>query len=116
MKTIRGFEVQHFEDDYGADCSIQESSAVEPHIWLGVHTPEIQIMTKDYLEYNNVLSQATFIPDDTENPNVGWHTLQLPEQFYISGRMHLNRKQAKELTKKLNFFAKNGYLMPDDSV
>lgn len=37
MKNIRGFEVQHFLDDYGLDCSIQESSAVEPHIWLGVH-------------------------------------------------------------------------------
>ena len=26
MKTPRGFEVQHFRDDYGLDCSIQESN------------------------------------------------------------------------------------------
>lgn len=33
MKNERGFETQHFSDDYGIDCSIQESSAVEAHIW-----------------------------------------------------------------------------------
>lgn len=34
-KTNRGFLVGKFTDAYGANCSIQESSIVEPHIWLG---------------------------------------------------------------------------------
>ena len=34
-KTNRGFVVGKFSDAYGANCSIQESSSVEPRIWLG---------------------------------------------------------------------------------
>ena len=34
-KTERGFLRMEFNDAYGANCSIQESSNVEPHIWLG---------------------------------------------------------------------------------
>ena len=29
MKNERGFEIQHFSDDYGIDCSIQESSKLK---------------------------------------------------------------------------------------
>lgn len=54
MKTSRGFEINHFYDGYGVDCSIQESSAVEPHVWLGVHTPEIKIMSKDIVSIGAV--------------------------------------------------------------
>lgn len=32
MKNIRGFEMQHFSDDNGVNCSIQESSAVQKQI------------------------------------------------------------------------------------
>lgn len=49
-KTARGFLLEHFNDDYGVDCSIQESSAVDPHIWLGVHNPKITIMYKAAIE------------------------------------------------------------------
>lgn len=36
-KTLRGFVVGEFKDRYGADCSIQESSAAQgSFIWLGV--------------------------------------------------------------------------------
>lgn len=36
-KTDRGFKRAEFKDEYGEDCSIQESSlATNPCIWLGV--------------------------------------------------------------------------------
>lgn len=34
-KTSRGFAIVEFVDAYGKECSLQESSLVEPHIWLG---------------------------------------------------------------------------------
>lgn len=35
-ETPRGFELLSFKDSYGQACSIQESSNVEPHLWVGV--------------------------------------------------------------------------------
>jgi hypothetical protein len=34
-KTSRGFEFVEFKDSYGEKCSLQESSNVIPHVWLG---------------------------------------------------------------------------------
>lgn len=105
MKTIRGFELQYFEDDYGKECSIQESSAYEPHIWLGVHKPEIRIMYKDAVA-NGILVQKKY-PETNE---CGWCDLPIPNEAMIDSRMHLSRKQAKDLAAKLNYFAKHGHL------
>lgn len=33
--TARGFELIQFADYYGAKCSLQQSSRVEPAVWLG---------------------------------------------------------------------------------
>lgn len=99
MKTIRGFEVQHFKDDYGVDCSIQESSAWEPHIWLGVHKPDLKIMWKD--------AEKCGIPVPTQ---AGWYDYPIPPEVHIQSRMHLTRKQAKKLAKRLEYFANHGRL------
>lgn len=85
MKTIRGFEVQRFRDDYGHDCSIQESSSVNPHIWLGVNNPPHRNMW-----------------DDAESFGIKIEAK--------SGRMYLSQEQAKSLAKKLLYFAKHGVL------
>ncbi len=34
-KTARGFILMTFEDAYRVQCSLQESSSVMPHVWLG---------------------------------------------------------------------------------
>ena len=34
-KNQRGFEFISFNDSYGCECILQESSAAAPHIWLG---------------------------------------------------------------------------------
>lgn len=107
MKTNRGFELNHFTDDYGVDCSIQESSAVEPHIWLGVHHPRICIMYKDK---DKLVGVDKVKLDNPECNSYGWCTINLPKEALIESRMHLNRKQAKELAKQLNYFARTGYL------
>lgn len=95
MKTIRGFEVQHFKDDDGVDCSIQESSACEPHIWLGV----LKIIWTD--------AEKCGIPVPAQ---ARWYDYPIPPEVHIQSRMHLTRKQAKKLAKKLEYFAKHGRL------
>jgi hypothetical protein len=37
LMSLRGFWLGKFRDTYGQPCSIQESSSVEPSVWLGVN-------------------------------------------------------------------------------
>ena len=99
MKTNRGFELQHFSDDYGLDCSIQESSSIIPHVWLGVHRAPTKIMRHD----------AKALGFTTEN-DTGWMDYSIPDCVMIESRMHLNQTQARELAKKLLYFAEHGSL------
>ena len=109
MKNERGFEIQHFSDDYGIDCSIQESSAVEAHIWLGVHRPRVYIAYKDAKAAGLDLKK-----DYPETNDYGVCTIPIPEKAIIESRMYLNRTQARELAKKLNYFARTGMLREGD--
>ena len=103
MKNNRGFEVQHFKDDYGLDCSIQESSAEEPHVWLGVHTAQHKVIWYDAEKYGiNVTERA------------GWYDYPIPKDVLVKSRMHLSRKQAKILAKKLMYFARHGVLREEN--
>ena len=88
--TIRGFTINYFNDDYNVKCSLQESSSVEPHIWLGVHGANPIIMCKD--------AQKLGIP---ALDNVGWQDYELPEEVFINTRMHLTKRQARKLAVKL---------------
>ena len=99
MKTLRGFEVQHFLDDYGLDCSIQESSSVEPHVWLGVHNPPHKILWSDADKYGIDVTKKC-----------GWYNYPVPEEVLVESRMHLNQEQAKVLAEKLLYFAYTGRL------
>ena len=81
--TNRGFMLLLFEDDYGEGCSLQESSSVEPHVWLGIDNPKM-------LKGNDLV--------------------KLPEGIVAFSRMHLNQKQAKQLADELMFFVDNGHL------
>ena len=107
MKTNRGFELKHFVDDYGVDCSIQESSSVEPRIWLGVHDPDIRVMYKDRNKLSEINKVKKNYPECNEN---GWCTINIPEEAFINSRMHLNREQASWLAEELKYFAETGRL------
>ena len=97
--TNRGFRILWFNDAYDTKCSLQDSSLVEPHIWLGVHDAEPRIMCQDAIRLG--------IP---AKDTVGWQDYEIPKEVFLNTRMHLNRKQAKELANKLLKFARKGNL------
>ena len=83
-----------FLDDYGYQCSLQDSPIVAEDrcIWLGVDKPRIM--------------------------EIGWHP-EFPDRFrelsedrrdklYASGRMHLTREQVAELLPHLQRFIETG--------
>lgn len=105
MKTSRGFILKKFNDAYEEKCSLQESSACVPHIWLGVHTPAAKIMWKDAQALGLNLPKIS-----PETNACGWCHYPIPETVFLNSRMHLNQEQAKRLAQELLFFAENGYL------
>ena len=88
-KTHRGFSLSNFEDSYGNKCSLQQSSNIDPHIWLGVDNPDIFIHDKD--------NHGRYVKVDT-NTN----------HFSCSSRMHLTQEQVKELLPILEKFVNTG--------
>ena len=78
-KTNRGFNLLQFYDDNNQLCDIQQSSSMEPHIWLGTHDTNPKILKK----------------------GKGWIDYKIPENVLISNRIHLNRKQSITLAFKL---------------
>ena len=69
--TNRGFTKLVATDDYNVEFDIQESSSVDPHIWLGINHPRVSILTEER----------------------GWIEFVMPNDTLIESRMHLNRKQ-----------------------
>lgn len=98
-KTARGFKLITFKDDYNEECSLQESSSVEPHIWLGIEDANPQILVFDAKR----LGIST-------NEDCGWVPYEVPKEVSMTTRMHLTPKQAKELAKKLLKFARYKHL------
>lgn len=90
-KTKRGFEKGKFTDLYGEKCSIQKSSlATDDAIWLGIDDPKLTVFENDqmgkYLE------------------------VDMPKNFSVNSRMHLNREQVQELLPILQKFVETGDL------
>ena len=85
--TNRGFKILHFFDDNEEVCDIQQSSADEPHIWVGPHFPNPQILASKI-----------------DSNKTGWIKYNIPEDVLITHRMHLNRKQSLEVGIKLILF------------
>lgn len=100
-KTERGFAVGEFKDRYGVACSIQKSSlASEDCIWLGCDEPSPRVLK----------FKVTGIAD-------GWVPLPFPvpsnitlDDILCDTRMHLTRKQVKELLPILQRFVETGNL------
>lgn len=97
--TERGFGLVEFQDAYGLKCSIQESSAWEPHIWLGVSDANPQIMNSDAAKLG--------LPT---NGSTGWTEYQVPREVLMHTRMHLNKAQIIDLIAELQTYVEN---MPD---
>lgn len=82
--TNRGFKLVQFKDDYDELCDIQESSSIEPHIWLGTHS-----------------SNPKILASKVNLNKTGWIDYEIPSDILISHRMHLNKKQCISLGLKL---------------
>lgn len=96
--TGRGFGIIKFTDHYDTECSLQKSSlASEDTIWFGVDNPDPKIMA----------SQALSLGVET-NKTTGWVPYPIPEEVLLSTRMHLTRKQVKDLLPILKHFVKTG--------
>ena len=90
-KNQRGFENGKFTDLYGEKCSIQKSSlATDDAIWLGIDKPKLTVF---------------------ENEQRGNYLVaEMPKNFSVSSRMHLNREQVAELLPILQKFVETGEL------
>lgn len=104
-KTVRGFSLVEFQDDYGEECNIQISSACEPHIWLGIGKPRVEIMYKDAKAIGLDLKKK-----HAECNECGLCDYPIPDKAHIFSRMHLTRKQSFKLALKLLKFAFVGWL------
>jgi len=103
-RNERNFEIGKFIDRYGHECSIQKSSlATEDCIWLGIDDAEPQIRSSDAIRMG--LRQRTF--DENDN---GWVNFKIPKEVSLNTRMHLTRKQVKELLPLLQKFVETGKL------
>lgn len=93
-KTGRGFGIATFKDYYGSDCSVQESSIVEPEcIWVGISDVEPKIMKRDAHKYGIQLPKGEEVS--------GWMPFPVPDDVLLSSRMHLNKEQVEDLIKVL---------------
>lgn len=90
--TSRGFSYAEFKDQYGVECSIQNSSlAGEACIWLG----------------SNKIGLKKF------TPYKGWEDISTEPDpngvtYIANTRMHLNQEQVKTLLPLLKKFVKTG--------
>jgi hypothetical protein len=110
--TSRGFGLVKFRDEYNTECSLQISSRAvcenkdgtvdDPlgWIWLGIDNPEPQILK------SKARTLGLKIPDDGEYG--GWMPYPLPDDVYISTRMHLNEKQVRGLITRLQIWLDSG--------
>ena len=78
-KTLRGFNYIEFEDRYGVKCSLQQSSNIEPCIWLGSDNANPRVLI----------------------PGRGWTPIEMPKDYLADTRMHLTKSHVKLLVKHL---------------
>jgi len=98
-QTTRGFGLVKFTDAYDKPCSVQESSLCSPHLWLGTDNPQPMVLHSDAHKLG-IKTAAT----------CGWVPYLLPAEVSIYTRMHLSRKQVKQLIRHLSDWLKKGQL------
>jgi hypothetical protein len=98
--NVRGFATGRFKDRYGVNCSIQKSSAaMEDCIWLGVDDANPQIMASQAKQFGIQTNEIT-----------GWIPYPIPDEVFLTTRMHLTQKQVADLLPFLQKFVATGEL------
>lgn len=92
--TERGFALKNFKDRNGNECSIQKSSsALEDCIWLGATELRVREFGPNGKQWRDVVFEDT-----------------MSHHFVGNQRMHLTRKQVKDLIPILQHFVDTGEL------
>lgn len=98
--TERGFPYFEYKDIYGVTYSIQQSSlATKNALWVGVDDPDPQCMASDAASLGVQTDQTT-----------GWVKYPVSDKVLMRTRMHLDRRQVKNLIKKLQAWIDTGEL------
>jgi len=106
-RTNRGFDIINFKDRYDNDCSLQKSSiATEDCIWLGCDNAKAEVMAT--ARKRVVAEQMKMLENIDKAPTCGWQEFPIHADVNIWTRMHLTRKQVKELLPHLIKFAFTG--------
>lgn len=94
-KTQRGFDKGTFKDNAGQECSVQVSS-VGIQLWVGIDEPWV-----DRFNPQTRVWEKLTVPDLVSGP---------PGSVVSGGRMLLDRKQVRALSKQLNTWLRTGNL------
>jgi len=97
-ETYRGFAVVEFNDFYGEQCSLQQSSiATTDCIWLGINDANPKVMA----------AHAERLGVETDK-TTGWVEYPVSDDVSMTTRMHLSREQVKPLLPHLQKFVDTG--------
>lgn len=97
--TQRGFAITRFMDDYAVECSLQQSSSIAPHVWLGISDAKPVILARDAKRFGVPFDELA--STDPDRGLVGWTNYPIPDEVHINTRMHLNPEQAHALGQEL---------------
>lgn len=119
--TGRGFPYVCFDDCYGKEASIQESSraVIEGEgdplgwIWFGIDDPEPKIMARDAEKLGMELA-----PDHErlEGQPTGWVRYPVPDEVSLTTRMHLNEMQVRGIVARLQHWLETGEILTGEEL
>lgn len=108
--TNRGFALSKFADHYGTECSLQDSSIMDPVcVWFGTNVSEMQIMASEFAqvveEFKRDLDRLALanVTNDT-----GWVQVALPKKACVMDRMHLTQDMVESVLPNLAAFVETG--------
>lgn len=96
-RTTRGFGIVKFTDACGVECSVQESSAVDPHLWIGPNKANPMVMALAPPLAMPLVPPSHVYTDET----TGWVPYPVPDGVLMTTRAHMNREQVQQLVEVL---------------
>ena len=111
-RTIRGFQRAEFPDANGHQCSVQASSVIDDtergyenpgssYLWIGPDEAEPRIMASQAASFGVTTAETT-----------GLVPFPVPDEVFMTTRMHLSRDHVAELIVVLKRWLDTGSLEP----
>lgn len=110
-RSNRGFGMREFKDSSDHECSVQCSSAIDFDFHGGLKNPGTSYLFVGVADVKPkvMAGHAKKVGVDTAE-TVGWVEYPIPREVLLSARMHLNRRQVRNLVKTLNQWLRTGNL------